>query len=434
MILKINKKMENKKVTFIGFKDYANVMTEYSQAINKNCDGFESKVICECSHPINFETKHDYNLLTYIESTDEWVRNEDQIMGAKNWISESSHIIVAEEKGPQMANNPPYYYEKFGQRWQLEAMKECSNMNPNDSLRTIKDIFSNILKMDIVKDTKAGRDNNLHLYHTGTVYRTQADMFNIIGSKHFNKIIHGVDLYRLSWNNLSVDEQNLLDIEKNYQPDNNLAIYTSYDRDYKKEKITKLINKKFNTNKIIIFHAPTSKEMKGTNIITSVVGGLVSFMNKKNKKFGIDVEYEYITPETYEPTKELMDPSTGWIPNSEIMKIKEMAHIYVDEFNPQVGYFGGSTVEALMSGNIAFATINNFTLDAMAAANKNIKSSLCPVVHLGEDPKQFRDVLKDILEKPIDELKEMAHKSLQWYYETSTHKSVATKFEKEVLL
>jgi len=434
MILKINKKMENKKVTLIEFKNYANVMTEYSQAINKNCDGFESKVICECSHPINFETKHDYNLLTYIESTNEWVRNEDQIMGAKNWISESSHIIVAEEKGPQMANNPPYYYEKFGQRWQLEAMKECSNMNPNDSLRTIKDIFSNILKMDIVKDTKAGRDNNLHLYHTGTVYRTQADMFNIIGSKHFNKIIHGVDLYRLSWNNLSVDEQNLLDIEKNYQPDNNLAIYTSYDRDYKKEKITKLINKKFNTNKIIIFHAPTSKEMKGTNIITSVVGGLVSFMNKKNKKFGIDVEYEYITPETYEPTKELMDPSTGWIPNSEIMKIKEMAHIYVDEFNPQVGYFGGSTVEALMSGNIAFATINNFTLDAMAAANKNIKSSLCPVVHLGEDPKQFRDVLKDILEKPIDELKEMAHKSLQWYYETSTHKSVATKFEKEVLL
>ena len=56
------------------------------------------------------------------------------------------------------------------------------------------------------------------------------------------------------------------------------------------------------------------------------------------------------------------------------------------------------------------------------------------MVHLGEDPKQFRDVLKGILEKPIDELKEMAHKGLQWYYETSTHKSVATKFEKEVLL
>ena len=56
--------MENKKVTFIGYRDYANVMTEYSKAINKNCDGFESKVICECSHPINFETKHDYDLFT----------------------------------------------------------------------------------------------------------------------------------------------------------------------------------------------------------------------------------------------------------------------------------------------------------------------------------------------------------------------------------
>ena len=87
-----------------------------------------------------------------------------------------------------------------------------------------------------------------------------------------------------------------------------------------------------------------------------------------------------------------------------------------------------------MSGNVTFATINNFTLEAMQAANKNIKSSLCPVIHLGENPKQFRDILKTTLEKPIEELKEMAHKSLEWYYETSTHKAVATKFEKEVLI
>jgi hypothetical protein len=38
------------------------------------------------------------------------------------------------------------------------------------------------------------------------------------------------------------------------------------------------------------------------------------------------------------------------------------------------------------------------------------------------------------MEKPIKELKEIAQKSLEWYYETSTHKAVATKFEKEVLL
>ena len=60
-------------------------------------------------------------------------------------------------------------------------------MNPNESLRTIKDIFKNILNMDIIKDTIAGRENNLHLYHTGTVYRSQSDVFNLIGSKHFNK-------------------------------------------------------------------------------------------------------------------------------------------------------------------------------------------------------------------------------------------------------
>jgi len=428
--------MENniKKVTFIGYKDYANCMTEYSKAINKHCDGFESKVICECSHPIDFETKHDYDLLTYNEKKDEWERNEEEITEARKWISQSSHIIVGEEKGPQITHQPEYYYEKFGQNWQLEAIKECAKMDPKESLGTIKDIFTNILKMDIIKDTKAGRDNNLHLYHTGSVYRNQPDIFNLIGSHHFNKIIYAVDLHRLSWNDLSVEDLNLLGLTSNYKPQNNLAIYTSYDRDSEKERITKLINKKFNTNKITIFHAPTSKEMKGTNIITAVVSGLVSYMNKWNKKNGVDLEYEYITPESYEPTKKLMDASTGWIPNSEIMKIKEMAHIYIDEFNPQVGYFGGSTVEALMSGNVAFATINNFTIDAMKSANKNIKSSLCPVIHLGENPKQFRDILKSFLEKPVEELKDLAHQSLQWYYETSTHKAVATKFEKELLL
>ena len=428
--------MENniKKVTFIGYKDYANCMTEYSKAINKHCDGFESKVICECSHPIDFETKHDYDLLTYNEKKDEWERNEEEITEARKWISQSSHIIVGEEKGPQITHQPEYYYEKFGQNWQLEAIKECAKMDPKESLGTIKDIFTNILKMDIIKDTKAGRDNNLHLYHTGSVYRNQPDIFNLIGSHHFNKIIYAVDLHRLSWNDLSVEDLNLLGLTSNYKPQNNLAIYTSYDRDSEKERITKLINKKFNTNKITIFHAPTSKEMKGTNIITAVVSGLVSYMNKWNKKNGVDLEYEYITPESYEPTKKLMDASTGWIPNSEIMKIKEMAHIYIDEFNPKVGYFGGSTVEALMSGNVAFATINNFTIDAMKSANKNIKSSLCPVIHLGENPKQFRDILKSFLEKPVEELKDLAHQSLQWYYETSTHKAVATKFEKELLL
>jgi hypothetical protein len=422
------------KVTFIGYKDYANVMTEYSKAINKHCDGFESKVICECAHPINFETKHDYDLLTYNESKDEWLRNESEIESSKKWLEESTHIIIGEEKGPQITHDPQYYYDKFGQNWQLEAMKECAKMDPKDSLGTIKDIFSNILKMDLLKDTNAGRENNLHLYHTGTVYRSQSDIFNLIGINHFNKIIHGVDLYRLSWNDLTVEDQKTLGVTSGYDPKKNLAIYTSYDRDSKKEEITKIINKKFKTNKIIIFHAPTSKEMKGTNIITAVVSGLVSYINKKNKRSGVDLEFEYITPETYGPTKELMDPNTGWIPNSEIMKIKEMSHIYVDEFNPEVGYFGGSTVEGLMTGNITLATINNFTIDAMKAANKNIKSSICPVIHLGGDPKQFRDVLKSVMEEPIEELKEMAHKSLQWYYETSTHKAVATKFEKEILL
>ena len=42
--------------------------------------------------------------------------------------------------------------------------------------------------------------------------------------------------------------------------------------------------------------------------------------------------------------------------------------------------------------------------------------------------------MKKYMEKPIEELKEIAKNGLEWYYKTSTHKAVATKFEKEILL
>ena len=57
-----------KKVSFLGFKDYANIMTEYAKAINKYCDGFEARVICELSHPIDFGKPHDYDLYEWDES------------------------------------------------------------------------------------------------------------------------------------------------------------------------------------------------------------------------------------------------------------------------------------------------------------------------------------------------------------------------------
>ena len=412
-----------KKVAFIGYMDYANCMTEYSKAINKHCKGFESKVICIEKHPINYETKHDYDLVEKLNT----LSPLSLLKEAKEWLINSSHIIVGEEMGLNISNSDTPFKHLNDDR-----TYECLEKSPNESLKTVNVIFSQILKLNIQKDTLAGRNNNLHLYHTGSRYRERPIAFNLIGIKHFNKIIHGNDLYRLSWNDLSIEIQNALEVNNKYNPQNNLAIYSSFDFNYKKKDLENLIEKKFDTNKIIIFHVPTSRETKGTDTIIPITQEVILKLNQQNKANNINLKYEFITPDTYEPLKQLKN-SDGWIPNSEIIKIKEKAHIYIDEFNPQVGYFGVSGVESLMLGNITMATINNFTPDAIEAANRNITSSPCPVIHLGENPKQFKDILEETLKKPIAELKEIAYKGLEFYFETSTHEAVAIKFKKEVL-
>lgn len=429
-----------KKVSFLGFKDYANIMTEYAKAINKYCDGFEARVICELSHPIDFGKPHDYDLYEWDESkTGHGKKNNEVIESAKEWLKESEHIIFAEEKKPiwyDLMVNPPQYQDKEEYYKVLEVGGTLDTYTRLEGWRDLR----NILDLDFFTETKAGKKGNLHMYHTGSIYRDSCDFFNIIGIKHFNKLIHGVDLYRLSWYNpdyrVTHTHQPLSDrfkLHNDFKEENHLAIYTSYDKDYDKQEVLKRIDDKFNTNKILIFHAMTGK-FKLSHIIDQVVGDLVKTLNNRNKRKGINIEYEYITPQTYEPIKHLVDKNSGWVPNEEIMKLKEMCHLYVDEFNPMIGYFGGSSVEALMTGNVTFATINHFEEDAMNAANKNINATDCPVIHLGANPQEFRRVMKEYMEKPIEELKEIAKNGLEWYYKTSTHKAVATKFEKEILL
>tara|TARA_R110002020_G_scaffold158864_14_gene342367 strand:- start:96 stop:1409 length:1314 start_codon:yes stop_codon:yes gene_type:complete len=436
-----------KKVSFIGWKDYANVMTEYSAAINKYCEGFESKVICEIAHPIKYPKQHDYNLFD-VDDKGNLTRRENDMIESKKWILDSDHIIFAPERGPieddfidlvRSGKNSPH---KF-----IKTFQKMGEDEPQKRMPGIKRI-NEILKFNFLKETKAAKNKNIHLYHTGTHYRNNFNLYNYQGIRNFNKLIHGVDLYRLSWYDTSPSNDpnkpgifpeylggflNSLGVQEMSKKENHVTLYTSYERDMDRKKIEDLIDKKFNTNELIIFHAPTSKEMKGTNVITDIVEQVIERLEQINI-FSSDRKIKFITPQTYEKTKHLCDKETGWIDNSEIMKLKEMSHIYIDEFNPFVGYFGGSTVEALMSGNITFATINNFSPDAMEAANKNINAPDCPVIHLGTTPNDFGNVLFSFLQKSTEEMKNIAKDGLEWYHQTSTHKAVATKFEKEILI
>lgn len=415
-----------KRVSFVGWKDYANVMTEYSDSINKYVDGFESKVICEVPHPINYGKPHDFNLQNH-DVSGNVIRNEEVIKESRSWLRKSNHIIFAPERGPNWGDGSP-----TNQQEHINKLRSIGLGDPKSHLTGLGYV-SNILGMDIIKDTLAGNSGNVHLYHTGSHYRNNSELYNIIGINHFNKLIHSVDLYRLSWYDLlNMDINNtplnrLLGINKKYSEENHVTLYTSYDKDLDKVGVNEIIDGKFVGSKILIFHAPTSREMKGTDIITQVVNDVI-------KKLDGVVDVEFITPQTYYETKNLCDKDTGWIDNVEIMKLKKRCHIYIDEFNPQVGYFGGSTVEALMTGNVTFATINNFTPEAIISANKNINASVCPVINIGPTPDEFNNILMTYLQKPMSELKEIAKTGLDWYYQTSTHKSVAVKFEKEILI
>ena len=76
--LKEIKFMENKKITFLAIKDYANVLTEYSYCLNKCANKIESKSICTIPHKFKYKIKHDYNINKC---------NTQQLQEVKNWIS-----------------------------------------------------------------------------------------------------------------------------------------------------------------------------------------------------------------------------------------------------------------------------------------------------------------------------------------------------------
>lgn len=388
-----------KKIAFIGYNDSANCMTEYSQAINQHCDEFESKSICIESHPILYSIPHDYD----IRSSNVEQRNE-----IKEWLRECSHIIIGEELGCNFPN-----------------MSFILN-NSITEILGVPNFIKNELGLDLLH-TLAGKTNKLHLYHTGSFYRSRSHIFNIIGGKYFDKVLYGIDLYRLSWNKDNPKKRQTFSFPNTYSPKNNLAIHVACDPLYEKEILKDLIENKFNSNKILIFHATTNKSSKGTDVITKITEEVIKEINSTSP-----ITYQLITTENYPPLKETI--KNGWVPHKEIMKIKEQSHIYIDEFNPSVGYFGVSGVESLMMGNVTMATVNNSTPESEISSNSHLTHpGSCPVIHLGENPEQFKQILKETLNKPLSELKELAYQSLEWYLKTSTYKSVATKFEKEIL-
>tara|TARA_R110002110_G_scaffold107097_3_gene268038 strand:- start:4073 stop:5212 length:1140 start_codon:yes stop_codon:yes gene_type:complete len=376
--------MKKFKVSFIGFIDYANCMTEYSKGINRYSENYESKIICHHPHSFNYETPHDYDLYKIAPSGNGWVRKENTIKEAINWVKESSHIIIAEERKP---NRLPLTL----------PIKDATTL----SLQTIVEIFSNTLKIDIVRDTQAGQNNNLHLFHPGSIYRNQPQLFNQIGDKCFNKIIYGLDLFRFSPKDNRVNNKHLV-------------FYPISDKNFDKKEILTSIDEKFDTEEMTILHIPSSKHLKGTTPIINNVNKVINQLNKKGP-----IHYKLVVPPKL-------------IPFSEVIELKKKSHIYIDQFN-QWGGIGVSAIESLMLGNLTFSTTQFDTIESIRAANKNLNcGDDFYFIHLGVTHEEFINTLDFYLRKPITEIKEITKKGVEWYYKVLTHQAISHKFEKEI--
>ena len=54
--------LRKRNIIIIDYCDYANVLTEWSRAINEHSDNFQSKVLCTRPHKFSYKLKHNWNM------------------------------------------------------------------------------------------------------------------------------------------------------------------------------------------------------------------------------------------------------------------------------------------------------------------------------------------------------------------------------------
>ncbi len=117
--------------------------------------------------------------------------------------------------------------------------------------------------------------------------------------------------------------------------------------------------------KVKVCHAPTNREIKGTDTFLAVMDRLI--------KKGVAVELKLIERESH----------------TECMRIKQGCQICFDSLNPEQGLYGSTSVEAMAQAQVALCCINSFTKSAFPD---------CPVVPVV--PQTLEEVIRYYVENP----------------------------------
>ena len=237
------------------------------------------------------------------------------------------------------------------------------------------DIITNISKLSNIK-------RNFNIFHTGSRYRRLSPVFNKLDNHpSITKIIYGSDLYRLA-PNINVNKKCVILPIKYIE-----TLYTKND----------LINKYNNNNKLLILHCPSNRVSKGSDTIKEIVDRVLLNNNIQNY-------FEY---------KEISNVS-----NEEIMSIKKNSHIYIDQFNINVGGFGVSSMEALAVGNIVLSSMNNIP--------ENVLHKNFPIINISS-LELFEKILTNLLLKNKALILQEAINSYDYYYKEYSNAGISKK-------
>lgn len=251
----------------------------------------------------------------------------------------------------------------------------------SDELELLSD--NNIGGKNYLRDLKIYNSvKNLHITHPGSIYRSNYKRFNEIEYNKYKKHFYTPDLIRLNLN--KVTDYEVLQI---------------YINKIDKDIILKSIEDRFNEKKLIISHIPSS-HLKGTNLIRNLLE--ILFQNEYIKN-----NYTYIIPNSQ-------------IDHENLLNLKMKSVIYIDQFIPNIGTFGVSSLESLSLGNITFASINNVI---------NKTEILNNIIDTTQDIDNFYKILYGILHLPRSLLKAISCDSFNNYNKFLTPEKYVEKIE-----
>lgn len=243
------------------------------------------------------------------------------------------------------------------------------------------DHIKDILGVDILE-----LNSKVCIWHAGSTYRNNATYYNLHPLKHkLHKSLYGIDLYRLS---------------PKSEKDVPIHVYQYFDFDY--DQFIADFKLKVSKKPWTVLHIPSNTNTKGTYEINETISQLDLDPNV--------FEYKNITG----------------IPHPQVIEEKQNSIFYIDQFNPNIGGYGISTLESIINANFTFSTVNNIS-DSIHYLTGEYE---VPLVSLGSSETDLYLTLEEYI-KNIDEstLIEYMMGIGQWIETHYSHKVIIQNFK-----